>query len=248
MRQIHPVGFHEKFVASGTYSHYLDGELSGLVELWSIHELPDQEQIARIDWDGRNAVIHQDSMLLEALFAPGEPGEKMERLLVHAYGRPTDPIKIARVTYTFFDDYVQTSREFDNQVSLIDEQEWSSENVVQPAGTRLLMGFALARYALKAGTKVKAFSYNPVLKDNSAFEGVFCERIVQFIGDATLTIADKTYPARGYEGLTPDETLKREAMVWLDKHNVLLRHKSFWVDGDVILTQYARRPEPQNHD
>jgi hypothetical protein len=43
----------------------------------------------------------------------------------------------------------------------------------------------------------------------------------------------------------PDVELKPESIVWLDKYNVLMRHIGLLVEGDVKLTQYARRPDPQ---
>jgi hypothetical protein len=242
MRQIHPVGFQEKFVASGMYAHYRDDKPSGLVEHWTIHELPDQSQLVRVDWDGRDDEIHRDTMLLETLYSADPPGEKLERLEVHAFGATAYEVKVVNIktikaSYIFFEDHVQVIRVLDNQPPLVGDLEWSPEWVVHPPGTRLLMGFAIARYALQPGTKVKTFFYEPHYKDNTAFAGDFCEEIVRFVDEEALIIAGKIYPARKYEWLTPD------SLVWLDEHNVLLRHKSLWVDGDVILTQYARRPE-----
>jgi hypothetical protein len=247
MRQIHPVGFQEKFVASGTYTHYRDDKPSGLVERWTIHELPDQSQLVRVDWDGRADEIHHDTMLLETLYSAGTPGKKLERLEIHAFGAAAQQVKVVnlktvKASYIFFEDHVQVIRVLDNQPPLIHESEWSPEWVVRPAGTRLLMGFAIARYAVQPGTKIETFFYEPSYQDNTAFEGHFCYEIVRFVAEEDLEIAGKSYPAQKYEWLTP-ETLKPESNVWLDEHNVLLRHESLWVDGDVILTQYARRPE-----
>ncbi|MEO8610318.1 MAG: hypothetical protein ABI690_20650 [Chloroflexota bacterium] len=247
MRQIHPSSLQEKFVASGVYTHYRDDEPSGLVEHWTIHELPDQSQLVRVDWDGRDDEVHGDTMLLEALYSAGLPGEKLERIEVRAFGAVSPPYKDVNVdtvkaTYTFFGDHLQMIRILDNQPSLIDELEWSSEWVVRAAGTHLLMGFAIAQYALQPDKKVATFFYEPHYKDNTAFEGYFCEEIVRILGEESVEIAGKIYPARKVEWLTP-ETLKPESLVWLDEHNILLRHKSLWVDGEAILTQYARRPE-----
>jgi hypothetical protein len=252
MRQIHPVAFHEKFVARGMYSHYRDGKLAGLVEYWSIHELPDHSYLVRVDWDGRNDEIHRDSMLFEALYEPGLMGEKLNRLEVHAYGAGDAAYKtlavnvnVIKASYTFFDDHILVSREFDGQPPIIDEYDWSQNWVVRPAGTRLLMGFAVARYAAQSNTKIKTLFYEPHYKDETAFEGYFCDEIVRFLAEEELVVAGKIYSARKIEWVTPDKALKPEAIVWLDKHNVLLRHKTLWFDGDAILTQYARRPEPQ---
>jgi hypothetical protein len=247
MRQIHPTSLQEKFVASGTYTHYRDDKPSGLVEHWTIHELPDQSQLARVDWDGREDEIHRDTILLEALYGAGSPGETLERLDIHAFGASAHEVKVVNIktvkaSYIFFEDHVQVIRVFDNQSPLIDELEWSPEWVVRAAGTRLLMGFAIARYAAQQGTKIETFYCEPSYQDDTAFEGYFCDEIVRFVADEDLKVAGEVYPARKYEWLAP-ETLKPVSLVWLDEHNVLLRHKGLWVDDDVRLTQYARRPE-----
>jgi hypothetical protein len=250
MRHIHPVGMQEKFVASGVYTHYRDGKLVGLVEKWSIHELPDHSYLVRVDWDGRNDEFHRDSMLFEALYEPGSMGEKLNRLEVHAYGAGAAAYKtlvvnvnVIKASYTFFDDHILVSRELDGKSPIIEEYDWSESLVVRPAGSRLLMGFAIARYAAQPNTKIETFFFEPHYKDETAFQGYFCDEIVRFVAEEEFVVAGKTVTAKKVEWLTPDEDLKPEAIVWLDKCNVLLRHKTLWFDGDAVLTQYAHRPE-----
>src|SRR5205085_6627709 len=126
-----------------------------------------------------------------ALYSPGLPGEKLERLEVHAFGTSANQVKVVNVktvkaTYTFFEDHVQIVRILDNQSPLIDEMEWSPEWVVRAAGTRLLIGFAIARYALQPDTRVETFFYESHYKDNTAFEGYFCEEIVRFFAEEAV--------------------------------------------------------------
>lgn len=243
MRHIHPIGLQEKFVASGIYTYYRNAELTGLLEIWNIYQLPDNAYLVRIDWDGRKDSAFQSSMLLEAWYAPDELGENLGHLEIYAYGAPFDPIKVVKASYTFFDDFVQISRKLDDRPPVIDEQVWSPDWVFLPTGTRLLTGFATARYALRADTAVKTFYSQHHFNDETAFENYFCDQIVRFVAEEELLLTGKAFSARKYEWLPSDKELKLGDFVWLDEHNILLRQQSLSLDGEVMLTQYARRPE-----
>lgn len=245
MRYIHPVGLPEKFVASGVYTYYRNAEPTGLIEIWNIYQLPDNAYLVRIDWDGRKDAAFQSSILLEAWYAPDELGENLGRLEMYAYGASFDPVKVVRSSYTFFDDFVQISRKLDDRPAIIDEQAWSPDWVFLPAGTQLLTGFATARYALRADTVVKTFYNQHHFKDDTAFEAYFSQAQVRFIAQEQLTVAHKTYAAHRYEWLSPNMELAPEEIVWLDENNVLIQHETPRLGSNVILTQYARRPEPR---
>ncbi|MFO7322285.1 MAG: hypothetical protein DIU68_011175 [Chloroflexota bacterium] len=53
MRQLHPVSFHERFVASGTYTYYNGDTPAGDVERWTLHEPGAGSLTIRADYDGR---------------------------------------------------------------------------------------------------------------------------------------------------------------------------------------------------
>ena len=53
MRQLHPVSFHERYVASGTYVFYQDDAPTGDVEHWTLHEPGEGALTVRADYDGR---------------------------------------------------------------------------------------------------------------------------------------------------------------------------------------------------
>ena len=77
----------------------------------------------------------------------------------------------------------------------------------------------------------------------SRLQNYFCDQTVRFVDEEELLLTGKAFSARKYEWLPSDKDLKPEAIVWLDEHNILLRQQSLSVGGDVMLTQYARRPE-----
>lgn len=54
MRQLHPVSFHERFVASGSYIYAQDGVDTGDAEYWTLHEPGDGGLTLRADYDGRS--------------------------------------------------------------------------------------------------------------------------------------------------------------------------------------------------
>ena len=65
MRYLHPVQAHERFLASGRYRFFKDGERLRKTESWTIHSHPDGETFVRVDMDAREA--EGKSILAEAL-------------------------------------------------------------------------------------------------------------------------------------------------------------------------------------
>ena len=65
MRQLHPVSLHEKFLASGLYTHLRD-ERPAATEEWTIHELPDGSQIVRVDIEDNAEQSRAMTILIEA--------------------------------------------------------------------------------------------------------------------------------------------------------------------------------------
>lgn len=65
MRYLHPVQAHERFLASGSYRFYKNGERLQKTESWTTHLQPDGETFIRIDLDAREE--EGKSILAEAL-------------------------------------------------------------------------------------------------------------------------------------------------------------------------------------
>jgi hypothetical protein len=82
MRQLHPVSFRERFVASGTYTFFQDAVPTGDVEHWTLHEPGRGAWTVRADHDGRAG--SGTSWLFEGLY-DGER-RRFERFDLSLYG------------------------------------------------------------------------------------------------------------------------------------------------------------------
>ncbi|MCI0353047.1 MAG: hypothetical protein L0Z53_26810, partial [Acidobacteriales bacterium] len=124
MRQIHPVGFHEKFVASGEYTYYGEnGVERAISDNWSIHELPDGSQKVRVDWETREGFWVD---LIDALLKPEQSGKQIERFEISAYATDWRSAHI-RANFIFFEDHVAVGRTYNDEPRENEELNLPSE-------------------------------------------------------------------------------------------------------------------------
>jgi tRNA G26 N,N-dimethylase Trm1 len=243
MRQIHPTTLREKFLASGLYQHYRNEELTGLVEHWTIHELSNSAWMIRVDWDARDDKAINQSMLLEALCLPATNGMKIERIDIDAYGTHDDPIKFVKASYIFFDHHVQINRTLDGETMPLEDIDLPPNYAIN-VGTRLLIGWMIAQVASNKGVPFPVFSIETSHHARTAFAGYMTEESALLVDeDWFVTPTNKRVRAKHYNWLKPSDVQQIESTLWLDEYNILLLHDSFSL-GDVMLNQYARRPEP----
>lgn len=240
MRQLHPVSIHEKFVASGVYSHFRGEKQVGIVESWSINEQPGNGQIIRVDYDGRES--DGRSILIEAWL---NSQKRTERFDIHAYGSKHDIIKRARARYIIMNDMVQITRVINGNIQPVEELSADSSTIIYP-GTALFKGFLIGQLVVEQ-RNVRVITYNPFnayqpQQLTDAFRGYEHDYDgVRFIERRNIAITGKLFEARGYE--SPAPVLDEWPVGWLDKKDVLLRLDN--TKGlTILLTQYARRPEP----
>lgn len=234
MRRLHVVGKHERFVASGVYHHYQNGQQNGLVEYWSIHEIGGA-QFIRIDRDGR--MDDGRSVLYEALRSP-EGG--IERVDVRAYGNSTDLIRHVNASCIFFDDRVEIIR-------VVNSNERFEDEVIVPPGyvidmqASILRGFTTRQREKAAARPVVAFALDYDFSDVSeTFKGAAREICQMEVIDTTsINIAGRPVEAHTYQSVDCRDT---PVQILLDRWDVLLAQRDPQLM--ITLTQYARRPEP----
>jgi hypothetical protein len=242
MRQIHPVGLHEKFVASGVYTYYHENNPTGSEERWSIHELPDSAQLIRVEqnWASGNPRI----ILIEAWRGSVENvGGQIERLDILGFRRDG---KKGKATYLLESNPVRVSYIVDDMLHQ-DEVDLPT-NCVLSTNSTLFLGFTLAKAVRELGQCVPVCKCWPFLSFDAKVEtlgAVIRETEV-------VTIAGKSVRAQGYllnypcSSATQEENvdLEKQPLVWLDEHHIVLKSESSPGIVTVLLTQYARRPEP----
>jgi hypothetical protein len=244
MRQLHPVSLHEKFVASGIYSHFRDNKPMRLLEHWSIHKQPDGAQIVRVDLDGRD--YDGRSILIEAWC---NPDQKIERFDLNAYGTADDTIKEVKANYLFFDHDVQIGRIINSDTRYQEEMTLPPDTIIYPQAT-LFMGHVVAQSATRNEKEFSTFTYNPFYayspyKIEDAFKGeVQVYDKPRFLREQELETAGQIFQSRCYEW--PYPIVDEQPVICLDRYQTLLQY-----DGPgnsrILLTQYAQRPEPKKH-
>jgi hypothetical protein len=240
MRALHQVRPHETFVASGVYYYFEDEKPSGMVEHWSIYQLPDQSQIVRVDRDGRDSPS-KTSLLIETLRSADG---KIERCDIRFY-YPNSEKKMqeARATYNFTDEHVEIGR-------ILGSHERIDEVVKLPLQTviyllaHILTGDVIKRLAARENEK--GFVFLPRiadLNDSQLLGGLVEERSAHFLGDETIDINGKVYATHHYQFIGGN--YQESSSFWLDDHDVLVRYRYQSSDQHIwttILKQYARRP------
>ena len=128
MRTLHPLGIQERFIAQGMYRRRLNGAELPYSEAWTTHELADGGVLTRIDQDARASEAW--SRLVEVLRSKDGAWQRVTaQILMHA---PDMPYKRLRLDYTFYDNYVQVSRELN-----ANEREYAELDL--PAGARFIL-------------------------------------------------------------------------------------------------------------
>jgi len=242
MRQIHPVGFHEKFVASGVYTYYHNYTPTGSAERWSIHELPDGAQLIRVDQNWVSG--SPKNILIEAWQSPLENiDSRIERVDIAALGSEG---KQGKATYIFEAGRVQVGYSVDGKYQ--QNEVLLPSNCIPSVNSTLFVGFQFAIVARANGECVPIYACHPFLTYD-----VKVEKVGAVIGETdTLSVTGKLLKARRYQIVHPCSTRERMEILsenlpsaWIDKHNIVLKTEDLRQESIVaMLTQYARRPEP----
>lgn len=225
MRQLHPVSFHEQFVASGTYLYSQDDAATGDIEHWTIHEPGEGALTIRADYDGRAG--SGVNWLFEGFYNCIR--RRVERFDLSVLGdRRTD----AKVSVGA--DGLHVSLRVDGEAVAPITSALPPDAVALPPA---LVGAYL--FASGAASAVQA-----VVIDFDPATG-----IIHGLTQQTLAVE-----ARGAEAIVIDghtvhtnvlrvvSDTGREVSIWRDQSDVVLR----WQDAHgraAILTQYVHRPE-----
>jgi len=225
MRYLHQVAAHEKFVGSGTYQYFRDGERIKVSESWTIHEFPGGALFYRVDENGRD----EDGLniLSEALF---NPDGHMERFNVQSFNPKDDKLLLLKADYSFEPDYVQIGRKLQGQ-----EREYSEFDLIDGVEIyikqTLFMGYTINRIMARNG---EAHVFTPQLL--STGENHLLKMIVQQRGTESINVGRKTIEAQKFQ-------IADDVFYWLDKHQIPVK-RSYTYDGslyDVQLVNYAHR-------
>lgn len=227
MRQLHPVSIKERFVASGVYIWAQSGVILPVREAWTIHELPDQSQIVRVDREDSGTTL-----LLEIL---RDAAGGMQRFDGHFYGGPGRNVRQAKATFSFFEDRVQVGRTVDNAVREHDELTLAAGTLVH-SNAYVLLGSVLVD-VVAAGQAVSVFSF--ALEDHNLF--------MPQVDPCRVFRAEADLPAGAYQMVY--RNYDKNTRFWLDKYRTIVKMEAVESDALTVMTlnSYSRRPET-DHD
>lgn len=233
MRQLHPVSIKERFVASGVYTWAHTGVNLPVREAWTIHELPDQSQIIRVDREDSGSTL-----LLEIL---RDAAGGMERFDAHFYGGPGRSIRQAKATFSFFDDRVQVGRTLDNAVRQHDTMTLTPAARIYPQAL-VLLGTLIIDAAV-SGESIPVFSFG--LDDSN----LFLPQIDDLVARPLAQTLDDDTPAAVIPYQMVYKNYDKNSRFWLDKYRTIVKMESSEADKPTVMTlsAYSRRPET-DHD
>ena len=224
MRQLHPVSFHERFVASGVYLFFQDGAPTGDVEHWTLHEPGAGAWTVRADHDGRDGT--GANWLFEGLYNCAH--RRFERFDLSLFGTQHTDAK-----FIFEPDAVQISLRLDGVAQ-------ERLDVALPAAY-VTRAPALVADGLVIAGHTTGLSFVPALDSAAGLVhgGALEAAAVEPLGSESLTVAGHVIDARAYR-LRGDRG--EDFTCWLDQHDIQLRRQSP-TGLTALLSQYVHRPE-----
>lgn len=236
MQVITPIHNDERFVARGTYTHYQQGQPTGFYQHWTIHQMGQDRQRVRVHMDGQAA--DGRDILIEFVRYTQDDNGFVEECLIEATGTRQDIVQKVAAQYHFAADHARIVRKIDGD-PLPAEQLHLPQGYVVRLASVLLTGYAVAEMAIRNGKDVPVVAYLPQFKDDRAFSLHLYNQSALFLKNEAITIGGRLYQTRLYKRWVSDnpETVFN---VWLDDHDIPLKH----ADGDsyrrFILTDYVR--------
>lgn len=231
MRYLHPVQSHEKFVASGIYKFFKEGEELRKTEEWTIHAHPDGEHFIRVDADSR--FEDGKSILLEAL-------QNVEGEIVRVdvnYHNPTfeGGIKTLRATFSVDGDTINVGYEMNGA-------ERKYEEIPLPRFTLIDLPFSvfrgkIARLLALYGDKPTPV-FVPMLEFSQLFPGVVqnVQSQVEFVTDEPITIGQHVFETKRYR--YPDKAIS----YWVDRNDIVIKRVNSFKQQEFVMqiSNYAR--------
>ena len=230
MRYLHPVQAHERFVASGRYNFYKDGEPLQKSESWAVHSHADGEWFIRIDADYQRE--EGKSILAEALL---DARGRLARLDVHYENAHFHGgVRSLRATYQLAADCLQVGYQLNGAAR--DYREMALPDATRIDVPLLIFrGWTIAALARCGAAPtwlfVPTFDFAQLLP--GALQQVASP--VEAAGSEALRLGSRTLTARRYR------YRDRAAMYWLDEHGIIIRRVNAFKQQEMVvqLSDYA---------
>lgn len=214
MRYIHSVGVHEKFVASGEYTHHHSQ--------WCIHQLPDGAWMMRVDWDKRR--VDGTSVLLEAWRSPIAEGGYVERFDMWGFADGRYPIRHIKGRYFVVNNTLEVSLQIEKQPQHIQSHPFSTDMRLVP-DMPLFWGYMTAHTTQTIVSCLFDF-HSP-----HGFFPVMLQPTVTSLGETIVSVAQTEHQTHHYQ--------VDNRHIWVDNLGIVLAYEQ---DGvRCVVKNYARR-------
>lgn len=230
MRYLHSVQAHERFVASGRYNFYKDGERLDKSETWTNHAHPNGERFVRVDADSRRE--EGRSILLEAIL--DSCGEIARLDLRYENDSFIGGVKRLRATYQINGGCLQVGYELNGADREYRELALPPDTLIDvpllPFRGRTIAALA-ERAEAPTWLFVPAFDYAQLLP------GALRQAIspVAPAGTETLLLGKRAINTRRFR------YIDRAAAYWLDENDIIIRRVNEYRQREMVaqLTNYA---------
>ncbi len=234
MRQLHPVSLKEKFVASGLYTIKDDVQSAPLTEEWTIHQLPDDSEIMRVD----RMLSSSRTLLLEVYRTANGQIERFDAYLYASGGSLSHQVK---ATYARFDDTLYVTRTLSDGTQHQETLNLLPTTMICPPAW-VFLGNVVKAVAVADAEVITADL------DDSTPEHLFTATREPLTAIPVATgykqVAGREIEVQGYhvQGQGYDD----RSIFWVDPYQTLisLEHQAA---ETVRLTRYSRRLEPGHH-
>lgn len=233
MRYLHPVGAHERFVASGAYLFAKDGRSLGKTESWTIHELGDGSKLVRVDSDARTE--EGKSLLAELLISRDDEVIRFD--LRYENDRFEGGIRALSATYSLVDQVMQIGYRMNGAERSYLEREIAPE-VLLDIPFLVMRGRTLFALSQCQGKPISVFV--PMFEHAQLFPGVtrIVESPVDCLGYDRLALGKREIVTRRFR------YVDKAASYWVDEQGIVIKRINAFKQHEfsVTVSNYARRP------
>ncbi len=230
MRYLHPVQAHEKFVASGRYRFFGDGQELDKSESWVIHEHADGGRLTRVDVDSRRT--EGKSILAEALHSGGE----LLRLNIRYESTQFEGgVKELRASYQVSGSEIQVGYNMNGAERDYIEMKLPPATLID---IPLLVFRGAAIKALAERTDGARAIFVPLYEHAQLFPGriKLIESAVAFAGEETVGLGNRQLHVRRFQYRNAARTY------WIDESDIIIRRSNAYQQREFIvaISNYAR--------
>ena len=230
MRYLHPVQAHERFLASGCYRFFRNGELLRKTESWTIHSHPDGEKFVRVDMDARET--EGKSILAEALLSSCDSLVRLD--IRYDNDRFEGGIKSLRATFQLADDRMQGGFSMNG-----DERKYVEvtlpRQVLVDIPLLVFRGRAVMRLARRRKEEIAV--YVPMFEHAQLCPGVVQNIVssVEYMGDDEVLVGRRPTPARRFR------YIDKAVSYWIDRHGLIIKRVNSFKRQEMLveISSYA---------